>query len=170
MFNYFSRKEVVEADREAMKEWFDVVLHQMDLVDLRCKAHRQLKAPKTPTLVDDLGRIYEFPPFLEQVTWNVAMKHAHSILSRTALQNPDMEAFKAEVGEELAAQRKKQEETTAIHKALEAKLDTSLAKQDKMASDIKSLLTLIRTRNPWIFFTPLLFSFCTSVVIYLYYT
>ncbi|MCI26497.1 hypothetical protein A2U01_0047693, partial [Trifolium medium] len=68
-----------------------------------------------------------------------ALSPEQLFVNKSFVENPALEAFKAEVKEELAAQRVKQE-------AMEAKMETVIAKQDDIGNDLKTILSLLQSK------------------------
>lgn len=105
--------ESVEANIEEIYAWFVDVLNQMEIVELRRNPARPLEAPRIAIVVDDLGETSLLPHLPQTIFTRSDLQPEHLFVRRSLLEDPALKVFKTRIREELAAQRKKQEELSS---------------------------------------------------------
>lgn len=104
-----------------------------------CQAAR---APRIAIVADDLGETSLLPHLPQTIFTRSDLQPEHLFGRRNLLEDPALEVFKTEIIEELAAQRKKQEELEAHIGNVIARQETMEAKQDEISYDMKARVSL----------------------------
>jgi len=134
--------ESVESNIEQIYDWFVDVIHQMDMVEHRRNPARKLEAPRIAIVADDLGETSLLPHLPQTIFTRSDLQPEYMFVKKSLLEDPDLEVFKTEIWEELAARRKKQEELKVQIGNIIARQELMEAKQDEMSYDMKERVKL----------------------------
>ncbi|MCH96272.1 hypothetical protein A2U01_0017256, partial [Trifolium medium] len=74
--------------------------------------------------------------------------YEETVTNTEIAKNPEMEAFKSEVRDDLSAQKLKLQELSAKQEVMYEKQEAMCAKQEEMSADLKAILSLLQNRNP----------------------